>query len=175
MARLWRSSIGFCARNTYATRVISQSMRRPMRRAVHIPAAIALVTMGFAFVEAATAEVAEADSATITNVIFSGTEAAPTVTVLGSGFGTESDLGTANVASNDQNCNPATGFDYGTNFYSSDDTNPGSWVAGLGPPALAAVGVIISSYTDNQVIFTPGSCYGQKKLALPGSQWVKVP
>ena len=172
MARLWQSPTGLRASNTRAVHAIGHRILGGVRRAVHIPAAIALVTMGFAFVEMATANVAEADSATITNVIFSGTEAAPTVTVLGSGFGTESDLGAANVASNDQNCNPATGYDYGTNFYSSDDTNPGSWVAGLGPPALAAVGVIISSYTDNQVIFTPGSCYGQNNwIYYPGNSF----
>jgi Fibronectin type III domain len=99
-------------------------------------------------------------SVTIASVAFGGTRATPTITVSGSGFGSaDAVLGTANVASQTQSCAPATGDDYGHNFYINDGT--AGWVAGLGPPALAAVGVSISSYSNSQVVFTPGSCYGR--------------
>ena len=128
---------------------------------MNILAAAGLMTLSIAALGLATAQVAEAGSASITSVTFGGTQASPTITVSGSGFGTESDIGTPNSASDTQNCSPATGDDYGTNMYIYDSTDPSYFVAGLGPPNLAAVGVIITTYTDSQIVFTPGSCYGQ--------------
>jgi hypothetical protein len=119
------------------------------------------MTLSIAALGLATAQVAEAGSASITSVTFGGTQASPTITVSGSGFGTESDIGTPNAASDTQNCSPATGDDYGTNMYIYDSTDPSYFVAGLGPPNLAAVGVIITTYTDSEIVFTPGSCYDQ--------------
>ena len=46
-------------------------------------------------------------------------------------------------------------------MYIYDETDPSYFVAGLGPPNLAAVGVIITTYTDSEIVFTLGSCYGQ--------------
>ena len=99
------------------------------------------------------------EGATITSVSFGGTQASPTITVSGSGFGTQADIGTPNPASTTENCSPATGYDYGTNFYIRDQSK--NFVAGLGPPSLAAVGVKISSYSNTLIVFTVGSCYGQ--------------
>ena len=98
---------------------------------------------------------------TIDGVTFGGTPSDPTITVTGSGFGTLGDIGTPNPASTTQNCSPATGYDYGTSFYIWDQTDPHYFVAGLGPPSLAAVGVNISSYSNNKIVYTLGSCYSQ--------------
>jgi hypothetical protein len=136
-----------------------RSDRVGTRRAVNSLAAAGLMALSIGVVGLATTQVAEAQSPTISSVTLGGTQSSPTITITGSGFGTESDLGTANDASNTQNCSPATGYDYGTNFYIQDQTT--DWVVGLGPPNLAAVGAIITTYTDSEVVFTPGSCYGQ--------------
>ena len=135
-------------------------MRIRIRRAVTVLAAMGLTGLSVALVGVSTAQ-AKPATATITSVTFGGTQAAPTITVSGSGFGTESDIGTPNAASDTQGCSPATGYDYGTNMYIYDETDPTYFVAGLGPPNLAAVGVNITTYTDSEIVFTPGSCYGQ--------------
>ncbi len=87
----------------------------------------------------------------ISAVTIGGTLATPTVTVSGSGFGTESDLGVPVPAY----CGNS-GFDYGDNFYFSD-----GWGAGQGSGAFGdCTGVIISSYSTSQITFTFGSGYG---------------
>ncbi len=83
----------------------------------------------------------------ISSVVFGGTVTTPTVTVSGSGFGTEADLGAPTPAA----CG-ATGSDYGTNFFLFD-----GFGAGQGPGDC--IGVIISSYSDSQVTFSFGSGY----------------
>ena len=43
------------------------------------------------------------------------------------------------------------------------------FVAGFGPPALAAVGVSISAYSPTRIVFTLGSCYGHNGWTIaPG-------
>ena len=143
------------------SRGISRFIRVRIRRAITIVAAMGLIAASIAFVALVTPQVAEAGPDSITGVSFGGTEASPTITVSGSGFGTQSDIGTPNAASDTQNCSPATGSDYGSNMYIYDETDPSYFVAGLGPPNLAAVGVIITTYTDSEIVFTLGSCYGQ--------------
>ena len=86
-------------------------------------------------------------AATIGGVTIEGTPAAPTITVSGSAFGTISDLGTPTAA-----CG-GTGSDYGDSFYFMD-----GFGAGQGPGDC--IGVLISSYTANQIVFTFGSGYG---------------
>ncbi|MGA3147679.1 MAG: choice-of-anchor Q domain-containing protein, partial [Acidimicrobiales bacterium] len=87
----------------------------------------------------------------ISGVAIGGTLASPTVTVTGSGFGNEADLGVPVPAY----CG-GSGFDYGNNFYFSD-----GWGAGQGSGASGdCTGVIISSYSDSQVTFTFGNGYG---------------
>ena len=151
-------------KNIVATRdrkasFVSRWSRRALRSAL---AALVATSIGLGFASGS----AWAAPTTITSVSFSGTPAAPTITVSGSGFGTKAGLGTPNPASSTQNCSPATGDDdYGTNLYLRDP----HFVAGLGPPALAAVGVRISSYSPTRIVFTLGSCYGHNGWTIaPG-------
>ncbi len=89
----------------------------------------------------------------ITGVSVTGSPSSPVLTINGSGFGTEANLGTPqNVAGYSSSC---TGFDYESNLYLVD-----SWSAGQGAPAAEnVVGLFISSYSDTQIVFTFGSCY----------------
>ena len=68
------------------------------------------------------------DTPTIDGVTFGGNPANPTVTVSGSGFGAQADLGTAARHA----CCNGTGSDYGNNFYFSDSSSGafGAWQAG---------------------------------------------
>jgi hypothetical protein len=91
-----------------------------------------------------------ATAPTISAVTFSGAPAAPTVTVQGSGFGTEADLGTPVPAYDGY-----TGSDYGQLFYLLDGFGAGE---GDGPYG-DDVGLSISSYSNNQITFTFGSGY----------------
>ncbi len=88
---------------------------------------------------------------TISSVAITGSLFNPTVTVTGSGFGTEDDLGSPVPAY----CGN-TGFDYDNNFSLTD-----GWGAGLGSgPFGDCTGVSISSYSDTHVTFTFGNGYG---------------
>ncbi len=87
---------------------------------------------------------------TINAVTYAGTPAAPTVTVWGSGFGTEADLGTPVPA-----YGGGTGSDYGNQFYLIDGFGAGEGDGPFGD----FVGLNISSYSDNQITFTFGSQY----------------
>jgi YVTN family beta-propeller protein len=87
---------------------------------------------------------------TISAVTFSGTPAAPTVTVWGSGFGTEADLGTPVPA-----YGGGTGSDFGTQFFLLAGFGAGE---GAGPYG-DFVGLDVSSYSDDQITFTFGSQY----------------
>lgn len=95
-------------------------------------------------------------SADVTDVSFSGSASSPTITVTGTGFGGESDLG---AAQSPGSCG-GTGSDYGSNFVLSDHT--GNWTAGQGPNGC--VGVLISSYSDTQIVFSLGSYYSNVSL-----------
>ena len=92
------------------------------------------------------------ETPTIDGVTFGGDPTNPTVIVSGAGFDTQSYLSTA-VPATDY-CNSDTGYDYGNSFYFSDNTN--SWQAGQGGNC---VGLLISTYTANQIIFTFGTEY----------------
>ncbi len=87
---------------------------------------------------------------TIDGVTFGGNPANPTVTVTGTGLGSLADLGSPTAPNGG-----GTGENYGNNLYFSDLT--GSWQAGQGPSD--AVGLIISSYSNNQITFTFGNQY----------------
>jgi len=93
----------------------------------------------------------------IHSVTISDAAAAPTVTVNGVGFGTPANLGGSTAAST---CSGASssGDDYGSNLYLFDVT--AAWSAGQGPPsACDYYGLIISTYSDTQIVFTLGSDY----------------
>jgi hypothetical protein len=97
---------------------------------------------------------------TITSVSFGGSAASPTVTVAGDGFGTLADLGTPQ-----NSC--GTGSDYATNLYLTDTTK--FWGAGEGPPSGSdCIGLIITSYTPTDIVFTFGSQYGTGSDVLTG-------
>ena len=99
-------------------------------------------------------------SPAITSVVIGGTEAAPVVTVNGSGFGTSAAaLGTAFAIPSYCGVGPFSGDDYGTNFQFQDNAVP--WSAGLGTGNYGdnCIGVDFTSYSDTQVVFTFGSYY----------------
>jgi hypothetical protein len=92
----------------------------------------------------------------VTSVFFNGVSGgttSPTITVLGSGFGTRP-LGHPDT------CGPYSGDYYGPNFYFWDDNS--DWAAGL---SSDCVGIVISSWTPTEIVFTFGSAYG------PNADW----
>jgi YVTN family beta-propeller protein len=101
-----------------------------------------------------------AGAQTVTAVTFGGTPASPTITVWGSGFGSESDLGTPQPAGGTSDCvyPPYTGSDYTNNLYFAENSQ--GWTAGQGSGGGGdCVGLLISSYSDNQITFGLGSGY----------------
>src|SRR5262249_32513711 len=84
------------------------------------------------------------------SVSFSGSAADPTVTIDGSGFGS---LPAAGVVS------PAgfTGTDYGNSLWIYDST--GVWNAGNSNPQFDYIGLLVSTYTDSEIVYTFGSAY----------------
>ena len=100
-------------------------------------------------------------SPTISGVTFGGTPTSPTITVSGSGFGTLGDLGSPTAAG----CG-ASGSDYGTNFMLAD-TSAG-WSAGSGN---SCIGLVISSYSDNEIAFTFGNGYGAHGSLANGAHY----
>jgi hypothetical protein len=91
---------------------------------------------------------------TISSVTITGALTNPTVTVSGSGFGNENDLGSPVPAT--YCSNSATGIDYDNNLWISD-----GWGAGEGSgPFGDCTGLNVSSYTNSQIVFTFGSGYG---------------
>jgi len=90
----------------------------------------------------------------INGVTFGGSPNARTVTVSGSGFGTQAALG-APVTPCDPN-GPVSGADFANNLYLIDST--GGWTAGQGTAkGCDYIGLVISSYTDSQIVFTLGT------------------
>ena len=122
---------------------------RLVRRPVILVSLIALATPAVLL----GLETAASASTAIASVVIAGTEASPVITVNGSGFGADpSALGTAEPDA----CGPYSGDDYADNFNFSDDTN--TWTAGQGPGDC--IGVLFSSYSNTQIVFTLGSFYG---------------
>ena len=101
----------------------------------------------------------------ISTVAFSRVGTTPTVTISGTGFGTEANLGAPTLASTCAG-GPATGDDYASNLYLSELN--GKWGAGQGPPAACDYyGLLISQYSATRIVFTLGSeypTYGRLKL-----------
>jgi YVTN family beta-propeller protein len=94
---------------------------------------------------------AYASGPAITAVTFGGTPSYPTVTVWGSGFGTESALGAPSPAA----CG-YSGSDYNTNIDFSDN----GWTAGDGSGGGGdCIGLVVSSYSDGEISFALGSGY----------------
>lgn len=90
---------------------------------------------------------------TISNVTLTGSLTHPTFTVYGTGFGSEpkplvaADLG-------------HTGEDYGVTALSFHDLGPLTFNAGQNiGTGRDTIGLVISSYTDTEIVFTLGSTY----------------
>jgi DNA-binding beta-propeller fold protein YncE len=118
----------------------------------------AAVLVATALVSVALAPSAFASGPTITAVTFAGTPTYPTVTVWGSGFGDQADLGTPQSAGTE--CGPTgSGSNYQTNFYFDEQYE--GWAAGEGGSGGDCVGLLIESYSDSEVTFAFGSSYSQ--------------
>ncbi len=91
-------------------------------------------------------------SPSISAVLFSGSVASPTITVTGSGFGTEADLGSPLPAG----CGGFTGSDYSNTLNFRDNTE--AWQAGSAAGGNC-IGLLISSYSNSKIVFTLGSFY----------------
>ncbi len=92
-------------------------------------------------------------SPSISAVTFSGSVASPTITVTGSGFGTEAGLGSPLPGG----CGGAfTGSDYLNTLNLRDNT--GAWQAGSAAGGNC-IGLLISSYSNSKIVFTLGSFY----------------
>ena len=105
----------------------------------------------------------------ITGVAFTGTPAAPTVFVVGSGFGAQTSIGTPQTPCA-QSTTGDTGKNYGNNFYLSDTTK--GWNAGqgnIGP--CDEVGLVISAYTNTSITFQPGSAFTQFASLAGGDEY----
>jgi len=89
------------------------------------------------------------DVAAVGDVEFSGSPTSAVVTVTGSGFGALASLGSPTAAG----C-PANGSNYGSNLWIQDWTL--NFVAGRG---AACIGIIVSSYSANQVVFSFGTSF----------------
>lgn len=104
---------------------------------------------------------------------FEGSAAAPTITISGSGFGVEPPA-TSNAEL------PNLGLDYGTSLHLTDRTNVPLFDAGYDDPAHGyhdLLGLIVLSYSDDEITFTLGSNYGNSEALFsvlqfnPGDQF----
>jgi hypothetical protein len=95
---------------------------------------------------------------TIQSVSFSGSSTNPTITVTGRGFTRSTPTG---YDDSNNSCGTYTnnGDTYADAFSLGDNTN--SWKAGAGaPPTADCIGLIVSSWTPNSIVFRFGSAYG---------------
>lgn len=95
----------------------------------------------------------------VTAMDFRASATSPTVIVNGSGFGTQAALGTPHAV-----CGGFyTGSDYGTALYLYDATQ--GWTAGYDITGNCdSIGMVISSYSNNQIVFIFGSAYSNYAL-----------
>jgi len=109
--------------------------------------------------------------ATITSVTFSLSGTVPTVTVNGSGFGK---LPKANPSTPVACAAGSTGYDYGPGGLWFSDKSKG-WTAGQYKPKQNAgydcIGLLVSEFTDTQIVFTFGSYYGVYGPLQEGDKW----
>ena len=103
-------------------------------------------------------------TASISGVTFSGSPSSPTVTVNGSGFASTSGTGAApSLGTPLAPCGPnpsGNGSDFGGLLYLQDTTH--GWSAGQGGTSSSScsyTGLVLSSYSPTQLVFTMGSTY----------------
>jgi hypothetical protein len=92
----------------------------------------------------------------ITSVTFTGTAAAPTVTITGHNFGTEPTGSPAGCG--------ATGDNFGTSLWFDEIT--ASWAAGEGGDCIA---LLVNSYSPTRIVYQFGSFYDTNGLAPANS------
>lgn len=109
--------------------------------------------------------------ATITSVTFTLSGDTPTVTVNGSGFGT---LPKADPRTPVACTAGSTGYDYGPGGLWFTDKSKG-WTAGQYKPKQHAgydcIGLLVSEFTDTQIVFAFGSYYGVYGPLQVGDKW----
>jgi hypothetical protein len=98
----------------------------------------------------------------ITGVSFTGTSAAPTITVTGSGFGSSPPIGTPETCQSGD-----TGDDYGSSGLWFSDATQGGWTAGQ---AGDCIGLIVSSWSGSQVVYGFGNEYANYPAIQSGDQ-----
>jgi hypothetical protein len=85
----------------------------------------------------------------VTGVYFEGSSSSPTIVITGSGFGDESELGTAlPPGSSGDNGNDYVNFAFGDSSAGLNVGSPGDFV-----------GILISSYSDTEIVFTLNADY----------------
>jgi len=108
---------------------------------------------------------------TFTSVKFTGSSAAPTVTITGSGFGLQTWLGPASTPCGGTD---TTGKDYDFPSMAFFDSTVG-WSAGQGPViSCNYLGVHITSYSPTKVVFTFGSPYLDYGGLNPGDKYYLI-
>lgn len=117
--------------------------------------------LGVSMMAGAASAVAVADPAFhVTGVAFSGQNGqgpSPTVTITGSGFGTEPTGTSADTTS----CGSYTnnGDVFGNKFYSYDDAT-GMSAGYSNKTSATCIGIIITTWTKNRIVFQWGNAYG---------------
>lgn len=115
----------------------------------------------------------------ITSVVFTGNASNPTITINGSGFGSTAPATNpiytpaGNTAPGITYTCPATigndGFDYGTSLWLQDTKSPGGYRMGRYDSTideLDCIGLLVTSYSDTQVVFTLGAEYSEGGYSL---------
>jgi hypothetical protein len=103
----------------------------------------------------------------ITSVAFTGTGASPTITVTGTNFGTVP----AADPSTPLNCVAGdTSYDYGASGLWFEDVT-GGWTAGQ---TGDCIGLIVSSYTNTQIVYELGPFYSNFSEITDGDQYTLV-
>jgi hypothetical protein len=108
----------------------------------------------------------------ITGVAFSGSPAAPTITITGSHFGT-APAGSSNEVTSCGDYGTENGDGFGNRLWFLDDTN--DWQAGFGtPPNANCIGIKIVSWTSKKAVLQFGVAYGSFDhwTADPGDNFV---
>jgi hypothetical protein len=95
----------------------------------------------------------------ITSVVWTGSPAAPTVTIHGSGFGSTAPAGSSDSVTSCGTYGAANGDAYGNSLWYLDTTN--DWQAGFGtPPNANCIGITVVSWSKTQVVLQFGIAYG---------------
>lgn len=108
--------------------------------------------------------------AKITSVSFSGGASNPTVTIVGSGFGSRPQPAPSYKPAPPNGTRPPygcttsgnVGYDYGTKLWLADAAKGRGWAAGryrAGVKELDCVGLLVSSYTPTKIVYRLGADY----------------